>query len=167
MSNRTRALSAAAIAAVTASACFQLGAAYREHMFELCANPQRAYEYGYNRGLERHAMDTVWIDRECAFEQRESARDSYLAGYDAGIARAPATVVQVDDTRPRARHRAGGADECTFGSDCGEDMSCRRWSGHNVCMGYGGWGAPCVFGSDCLSNRCRLPHGGGIDKVCD
>jgi hypothetical protein len=132
-------------------------AAREAHEAELarrCADPQVAYEAGHNSGMKRKSLETGWVDTHCLPEARPSVRESYLAGYEAGASLAP-QVVEVRGLE--ASYRAGGT--CTFNSDCGEGMSCRSWHGDNVCMGYGGAGAPCWFNKDCLSDRCD-------DKVC-
>lgn len=140
-----------------AAACHgSLYALSQRHYQNLCSDRQYAYESGFNAGVNRERLDTSWAREKCAPQVADDARDSYLQGYNEGIARAPAAVVNVNSTA-RADY---GAESCTFSSDCGDDMSCRHWgNAGRVCMGYGGRGAPCVFSSDCLSESCRSRPG--------
>jgi len=121
------------------------------HINRLCGEPQYAYEQGYNAALKRQPMNTSWVEESCLLESRQSARQSWMNGYQAGAANAPVVVVAAP--APVAR--------CRFTSDCGDGYSCRAWQGSQVCMGYGNAGAPCWFSSDCLSGRCD-----GNSKTC-
>lgn len=101
----------------------------------------------------------------CIPRRHQDITEAYLAGYQAGIDKAPAVVVGSTSRTNVSYGAAAGVESCTFSSDCGEDMSCRSWQGSNVCMGYGGHGAPCWFGSDCLSGSCRM-RSGSTAKTC-
>lgn len=128
-------------------------------MYARCSNTQWAYERGHNDGIGRDDMDTRWIAR-CPAELQQQQYQAYNQGYQEGVQHAPQVEV-----RYRAQPQPRGAaiivvgqpavTSCTFSSDCGDSMSCRNWGGAGqVCMGYGGSGAPCWFGSDCVSGWC-------------
>ena len=125
------------------------------HINRLCGEPQYAYEHGYNAALKRQPMNTAWVDQYCLPESRPSARQSWINGYQTAARNAPIVVVS-------AAPAPAPVAQCRFASDCGGDgYSCRQWQGSQVCMGFGRVGAPCWFGSDCLSDRCD-----GNSKTC-
>jgi len=146
----------------SSAACHgSLYALTQQHYQQLCTDRQFAYETGFNNGIKRQRLDTSWANEKCSPHLAADARDSYLQGYNEGIERAPAAVVNV-----RTSGVGYAPERCTFSSDCGEDMSCRHWGGHGqVCMGYGGHNAPCTFSSDCLSETCRS-RAGFAGRVC-
>lgn len=131
----------------------------QQQMMQTC-DPQRAFERGHNAGLSRQPMDTSFV-AQCPYQMQQQTGTAYMQGYQQGAAIAPQVVMA---PRPSpvivmgggyAGVGYGGMSQCTFSSDCGSDMHCRRWGNQgNVCMGYGGSGAPCWFGSDCLSGWC-------------
>ena len=133
-----------------------------------CTSTQVAFEQGNNDGLGHHAMDSSWI-AQCPPEYQAQQYQAYNSGYQQGSSYAGQQVVVVG---PRATSggqvyvssTAGGV-SCRFSSDCGgSSMSCRSWGGGgNVCMGNGYSGAPCWFGSDCLSGWC---DGAGQSRTC-
>ena len=130
-------------------ACVSMQEAHQRHVQRLCSDRQYAYETGYNSGMNRERLDTSWVDTSCAPEVRQEVRNNYLTGYETGAQNAPAVEVH------QVEAAASAVQSCRFSSDCGEDMSCRRWRGDKVCMGFGSAGDPCWFGSDCLSERCN------------
>lgn len=118
-------------------------AANARHVAKMCANPDYAYEVGYNAGHDRKRLDTTWVDMNCAPATRDQVRYNYRSGYEAGIARAPLVV-------PARARTYSYVERCTFSSDCGEGRTCRQ----NQCMGHGYAGDACWFSSDCLSGSC-------------
>jgi hypothetical protein len=152
---------------LTLTACFNLGAlsrrdeaAERQRIEQMCADPNVAYENGYNDGLARKRLDTAWANR-CMPEYAENARASYQNGYAGGIEHAPIVVRGSVNGGGGGRYYSSG-ETCRFSSDCGDGRSCRADnSGTNVCMGDGYAGDPCWFGSDCNSGSCD-----GSAKVC-
>ncbi len=137
----------------------------QQRMAQRCANMQGAYERGHNDGLRRREMDSSWVS-QCPPEYQQEQFQWYQQGYQAGIQNAP--QVQVQYTRPAVSGQvyvgvqpAGvpavgpAVTPCTFSSDCGQSMNCRNWGGQGqICMGFGSSGAPCWFGSDCVSGWC-------------
>jgi hypothetical protein len=124
-----------------------MAAANAQHYQGMCANPNRAYEVGYNDGLARKRLDTTWVDTTCTYEMQARVRDGYQAGYQTGIQYAP-IVVPVGRGGPTY----SSAERCTFSSDCGDGRTCRS----NQCIGEGYAGDACWFSSDCLSSSCDL-----------
>jgi hypothetical protein len=118
----------------------------------LCADPNAAYEAGYNTGAKRGRLDTGWVESQCAPQVQQQTRQAYQSGFNTGIANAPAIVhTGVIVTSQQT---------CRFSSDCGEGQSCRAdASGTEVCMGGGYAGDACWFSSDCVSGSCDA-------KVC-
>jgi hypothetical protein len=117
----------------------------------MCADPNTAYEAGYNSGAKRNRLDTSWVTT-CAPQVQQQTRQAYQTGYNNGVASAPAVihtgvVVTAQST-------------CRFSSDCADGQSCRAdASGTEVCMGGGYAGDACWFSSDCVSGSCDA-------KVC-
>ncbi len=140
----------------------------QEENFARCANDQMAFERGHNDGLRRHSMDSGWV-AECPPQFQPAQYQAYQAGYQQGIQYADTQVVVAGPTVTAGGQVVVGGGTpglvaCTFSSDCGDSMHCRQWGGvGNVCMGYGGSGAPCWFGSDCLSGWC---DGVGQARTC-
>ncbi len=101
------------------------------------------------------ARQEVRDDCQKAYARRIGP-DSVVAPPVQRAAPPPIVIVQ-GGVRAESAGRA-----CRFSSDCGDasEYSCRHWRGQNVCMGYGSVGAPCWFGSDCLSGSCEF------SKVC-
>src|SRR4051812_25536609 len=92
-------------------------AAMQQHAQRMCSDTNYAYETGYNKGLEHGRLDTTWVDQYCAPEAAPDARNSYQAGFQAGIANAPVTI--------DVRGTTAVAASCTFSSDCGDGQTCR------------------------------------------
>ncbi|MBX3276199.1 MAG: hypothetical protein KF729_38455 [Sandaracinaceae bacterium] len=127
----------------------------QQRIMERCGNAQRAYERGFNEGLQRRAMDTRWVG-ECPPVYQAQQQQAYVAGYQQGIDRAGTQIVVAAPAGYGGVVASPGVASCRFSSDCGADMHCRAWGNMgNVCMGYGGPGSPCWFSSDCLSGRCE------------
>ena len=127
------------------------GAAQRreERRQRMCADPNYAYEIGYNDGRERWRMDTEWADT-CTPDVRAQVRESYQRGYQTGNRPALVRGFQINVGGSYTSARA-----CRFSSDCAEGQSCRAdASGTNVCMGGGYAGDACWFSSDCVSDSC-------------
>lgn len=157
-------LAALALASLSLSACVlpmsaaDMRAAQARHYQRMCADPNVAYETGNNDGLARRPLDTSWADTYCHPDYRQQVRTAYQSGYQTGMQNAPIVVEgRGFGGGGRSRYQASYAQSCTFSSDCGGDgYSCRAdLSGTNVCMGYGGAGDACWFGSDCLSGSCN------------
>lgn len=131
-----------------------------------CSNPQLALERGHNDGLSRRPMDSSWV-AQCPPQFQQQQYAAYSSGYQQGIDRAGTQVVVAPGFGGPGGIVVGthaGVEGCTFSSDCGSQMSCRQWGDMgNVCMGFGSSGAPCWFGSDCLSGWC---DGGGRSRTC-
>ena len=161
--NKLAALVPALAASLSLCACVlpmsaaEVRAANAQHFQRMCADPNVAYETGNNHGLERRPLDTSWVDGYCHPDVRQQVRTAYQSGYQTGMQNAPVIVEGRGFGGGRGRHHASYAQTCTFSSDCGGDgYSCRAdLSGTNVCMGYGGAGDACWFGSDCLSGSCN------------
>lgn len=146
---------------VVVSACVpmmsaqEIQEANQRHYARMCADPNYAYETGYNNGLKRKNLDTTWVDYNCAPDARVAVRQSYQTGYQSGMEHAP--VVVRGSGFGGGRYVYSSAETCTFNSDCGEDRSCRPdASGTKVCMGGGFAGDACWFGSDCVSGSCDI-----------
>lgn len=140
----------------------------QQRNYARCSNPQTAYERGHNDGLQRHNMDTGWV-AECPPEFQQQQYQAYNDGYQQGIQYAGQQVVVAGPAVGGQVYVSGGATpmvtSCRFSSDCGHSMHCRNWGGMGqVCMGYGGSGAPCWFGSDCVSGWCD--GGTGSARTC-
>lgn len=138
----------------------------QQHINQMCGDGQYAFELGHNAGLSRQPMDTAWIAR-CPYQLQAQQRNAYMSGYQQGASYAPQQVVMAAPTTTAVVIGTGnayaGLASCTFSSDCGPQMNCRQWGGAgSVCMGFGGSGAPCWFGSDCLSGWCD----GTSARVC-